>query len=61
MKEFKLTLTLNEVNTILKGLGNLPYNQVNEIVAKIHAQAQDQFTNAVIDDTTRKEKDLAHK
>lgn len=48
MKEFKLVLNVNEVNIILKSLGNMPYNQVNEIVNKIHAQAQEQLTNEVI-------------
>ena len=52
MKEFKLVLNLNEVNVILKALGNMPYNQVSEIVTKIHAQAQEQLTNAVISETT---------
>ena len=62
MKEFKLLLNVNEVNTILKALGNMPYNQVNELVTKIHAQAQEQLTNAVINETANPaEKDLTHK
>ncbi|MGZ4058747.1 MAG: hypothetical protein ACXVPU_06965 [Bacteroidia bacterium] len=62
MKEFKLLLNVNEVNTILKALGNMPYNQVNEIVTKIHSQAQEQLTNAVISETANPvEKDLTHK
>lgn len=44
MKDFQLTLSLNEVNIIIKALGNLPFNQVNEIIAKIHTQAQEQIT-----------------
>lgn len=44
MKDFKLTLNLNEVNLILKALGNLPYNQVSEVISKIHAQAQEQIS-----------------
>jgi hypothetical protein len=52
MKEFKLLLNVNEVNVILKALGTMPYNQVTEIVAKIHAQAQEQLTNEVNSDTT---------
>lgn len=48
MKEFKLTLNVNDVNLILKALGNLPYNQVNELVSKIHAQAQQQMNGEVI-------------
>ncbi len=62
MKEFKLLLNLNEVNAILKALGNMPFNQVNEIVTKIHAQAQEQLTNEVISETTNtEEKKLTHK
>lgn len=44
MKDFKLTLSLNEVNLVIRALGNLPYNQVNELLARIHAQAQEQLT-----------------
>ena len=62
MKEFKLLLNVNEVNLILKALGNMPYNQVSETVTKIHAQAQEQLTNAVISETTNPlEKDLTQK
>jgi hypothetical protein len=45
MKEFKLELSLNEVNLILKALGDLPYSQVTELVAKIHAQAKEQLAS----------------
>ena len=46
MKDFKLTLNLNEVNLVIRALGNLPYNQVNELLAKVHAQAQEQVVAA---------------
>jgi hypothetical protein len=46
MKDFKLTLNVNEMNLIIRALGNLPYNQVNELLNKIHAQAQEQLTAA---------------
>lgn len=46
MKDFKLALDLNEINLILKALGNLPYSQVNELVNKIHQQAKDQMVMA---------------
>lgn len=46
MKDFKLTLSLNEVNLVIRALGNLPYNQVNELLARIHTQAQEQLTAA---------------
>jgi hypothetical protein len=46
MKDFKLTLNVNEVNLIVRALGNMPYNQVNELLNKIHAQAQEQLAAA---------------
>lgn len=46
MKEFKLKLDINEVNLIIKALGNLPFNQVSELVGKIHNQAQEQLVAA---------------
>jgi len=47
MKEVNLKLTVNEVNMVIKALGQFPYNQVYEVVSKIHTQASDQ----VQDDT----------
>ena len=43
MKDFKIVINVNEANLILRALGNMPYNQVNELVAKIHAQVQEQL------------------
>lgn len=42
MKEVNLKLNVNEVNMIIKALGQFPYNQVYEVVGKIHTQASDQ-------------------
>lgn len=42
MKEVNLKLTVNEVNMVIKALGQFPYNQVFEVVSKIHKQASDQ-------------------
>lgn len=42
MKEVNLKLNVNEVNMVIKALGQFPYNQVFEIVSKIHKQASDQ-------------------
>lgn len=39
----KLELSLNEINTILSGLGNLPYVQVDLLIPKIREQAQKQL------------------
>jgi|GEM_PF-6141187 len=43
MKDFKITVNVNETNLILRALGHMPYNQVSDLVAKIHAQVQDQL------------------
>jgi len=56
MKDFNLKVNVNEVNLVLKALSQLPYNQVNELITKIHAQAQEQLTSEVIDQTQKNEK-----
>jgi hypothetical protein len=45
MKELKLQLNINEVNNVIKALGTLPYNQVHELIAKIHTQATAQLAS----------------
>jgi hypothetical protein len=45
MKEINLSFRLEEVNLILTALGNLPFIQVNELIAKIQTQATPQLTN----------------
>ena len=45
MKDFELTLNINEVNLIIKALGNMPFNQVSDLITKIHAQAQKQLVS----------------
>ena len=39
----ELKLDLNEVNGILNALGQMPYVQVKDLIAKIQAQAQPQL------------------
>jgi hypothetical protein len=39
----ELKLDLNEVNGILTALGQMPYVQVKDLIAKIQAQAQPQL------------------
>ena len=56
MKDFNLKLNINEVNLILKALSQLPYHQVNEIIVKIHSQAQEQLTSEVIQETKETER-----
>ena len=43
MDKVKLDLSVLEVNTILKALGQFPYNQVNELISSIHQQASEQI------------------
>ena len=45
MEKLKLDLTLDEVNLILKALGNLPFSEVYQLVAKINDQANNQLTD----------------
>ena len=42
MNELTLKLTVEEVNTILSALGNMPYSQVYQLVGNIHQQAAQQ-------------------
>jgi hypothetical protein len=38
-----LELSVEEVNLILKALGNMPFNQVYELIGIIHQQANSQL------------------
>jgi hypothetical protein len=38
----QLHLTVEEVNVVLQSLGNLPFNQVFDLIGKIHDQANSQ-------------------
>ena len=40
--KIQLELTVEEVNTVLQALGNLPFNQVFELIGKVHDQANAQ-------------------
>lgn len=46
MKEVNLKLTLEETNVILSALGNLPYIQVQSLIPKIQAQAEQQLNGS---------------
>jgi len=39
----KIELSINEINTIMQALGNLPYASVFELVLKIREQVQPQL------------------
>jgi hypothetical protein len=43
MKKIELTLTLDETNLVLEGLGQLAYAKVYALVGKIQAQAGNQI------------------
>jgi hypothetical protein len=43
MKDINLTLKVEDVNLVLTALGNLPFIQVHELIAKIQAQATAQL------------------
>lgn len=41
-KDIQLNLNFDEINIILKALGNLPFNEVYDLIGKIHEQANNQ-------------------
>lgn len=41
-KNIQLDLSFEEINIILKALGNLPFNEVYDLIGKIHDQANNQ-------------------
>ena len=43
MNEINLTLTLEEVNTLLNALGNQPYTKAQPLIAKIQTQGSAQL------------------
>lgn len=46
MQQLKLQLSLDDVNLILRGLGNLPFAEVYELVGKINSQANQQLNDS---------------
>jgi hypothetical protein len=46
MPDIQLRLTLDELNLILEGVGNLPFARVYALVGKIQAQAAEQLQAA---------------
>ena len=46
MNEINLTLTLEEVNSVLNALGTQPYAQVQPLIAKIQTQGSTQVQAA---------------
>lgn len=46
MQDIQLRLTIDELNLILEGVGNLPFARVYGLVGKIQAQAAEQLQAA---------------
>ncbi len=46
MKEVQLQFTIEEVNVILEGLGNLPFIKVYHLIEKIQGQAARQMSDS---------------
>jgi hypothetical protein len=46
MQDIQLRLTIDELNLILEGVGNLPFARVYSLVGKIQAQAAEQLQAA---------------
>lgn len=48
MQEIKLKLTVEEINLIMEGLGNLPFAKVFTLVGKVQEQAAEQIKKAEV-------------
>jgi len=48
MQEIKLNLTIDEMNLILEGLGNMPFAKVFTLVGKVQEQASEQIKSAEV-------------
>jgi len=62
MNEIRLTLTLEEVNSVLNALGTQPYAQVQPLIAKIQTQGSKQLQatqngQQQVDEETEKSKE----
>lgn len=44
--KINLEMSFEEVNLVLKALGQLPFNQVYELIGTIHQQANEQVHNS---------------
>lgn len=48
--KIKLEFTATDLNLILVSLGQLPYNQVNKLIERIHLETSRQLTDAAKED-----------
>jgi hypothetical protein len=53
VKTIRLELTLDEINTTLEALGNLPFIKVHELISKIHQQASPQVSGTANHETAK--------
>ena len=47
MESITLKLSIEEINLILEGLGNLPFVRVSAVISNIQKQAAEQLSGAV--------------
>jgi hypothetical protein len=59
MKDINLKLNINEINELLKALGNMPYSQVATLIANIQAQASQQLGESSNGKSQAPEKEVA--
>lgn len=45
MQKIRIELTLDQINLIIKALGNMPFKEVFELIGEINAQANQQLSN----------------
>lgn len=43
MEKVTITLSVNEWNVVMQALGNMPFAQVNNIIAEVKSQAEGQL------------------
>lgn len=43
MKEIEFTLTVQEANAVMQALGQMPFVQVADLIAKLKKQAEEQL------------------
>lgn len=60
MKTINFSLTVDEANKVLEALGQMPFVQVNQLIAKIHADASAQLMNSQSESESENVKSLAH-
>ena len=60
MKTINFSLTVEEANKVLEALGQMPFVHVNQLIAKIHADASAQLMSSQPESEAENVKSLAH-